>query len=99
MTHHIKLIVGTGLGKDTDDRERFALPPGLQRGTIMHYRIYLLGSDDHIRGACDVDCSTDAQAYAEIAGVIGSYPAAEMWHGVRCVGRWAMPLEIEYDAR
>jgi hypothetical protein len=53
----------------------------------MHYRIYLLGWDDHIRRARDVDCSTDAEAFAEIAPVIGSFPAAEVWCGKRHVGR------------
>ena len=43
----------------------------------MHYRIYLLASDEHIRHGYDVDCCTDADAFAEIAGVIGGFPAAE----------------------
>jgi hypothetical protein len=54
----------------------------------MHYRIYLLASDEHIRHGYDVDCCTDADAFAEIAGVIGGFPAAELWCGTRCVGRW-----------
>jgi hypothetical protein len=54
----------------------------------MHYRIYLLGPDDHIRRAHDVDCATDAAAFAEIAPLIGSLPAAEVWCGNRRVGVW-----------
>jgi hypothetical protein len=52
----------------------------------MHYRIYLLGSDEHIRQGHDVECSTDAEAYATIAKVVGGYPAAELWCGSRRVG-------------
>jgi len=54
----------------------------------MHYRIYQLGSDDHIRRGHDVHCSTDAEAFAAIAHITGSFPAAEVWCGTRRVGRW-----------
>ena len=63
----------------------------------MHYRIYQLGPDDHIRRGHDVHCSTDAEAFAEIAHLIGSFPAAEVWCGARRVGR-RTSVEIEVAA-
>jgi hypothetical protein len=60
----------------------------------MHYRIYLLGVDDHISKARDVDCPTDAAVFAEIAPIIGNSSAAEVWCGKRCVGKWTS-VEIE----
>jgi hypothetical protein len=54
----------------------------------MHYRIYLLGLDGLIRWRHDVHCSTDAEAFAEIAHIVGSFPAAELWCEDRRVGRW-----------
>jgi len=63
----------------------------------MDYRIYLLGLDDHIRRGHDAHCSSDAEAFAEMAHIIGNSPAAELWCGTRRVGRWT-PVGIEIDA-
>jgi hypothetical protein len=63
----------------------------------MHYRIYLLDEDDRIRRGQDADCSTDAEAFAEIAHIVGSFPAAELWCGTRRVGRWE-PRDMEVAA-
>ena len=54
----------------------------------MDYRIYLLDMNDRIKRGQDVQCSTDAEAFAEIAHIVGSFPAAELWCGTRRVGRW-----------
>ena len=87
-------IAGTGFNRDTGDMVRFVRPPEL-RGTDMHYRIYLLGLDNHIisRGH-DVDCSSDLEAFAEIGPIVGIPPAAELWCGTRLVGQWT-PVGIE----
>jgi hypothetical protein len=63
----------------------------------MHYRIYLLGPDDHITRGHDVHCSSDLEAFAEIAPLVGISPAAELWCGARRVGRWT-PVGIEVAA-
>jgi hypothetical protein len=63
----------------------------------MHYRIYLLGPDDHITRGLDVHCSSDLEAFAEIARLVGISPAAELWCGARRVGRWT-PVGIEVAA-
>jgi hypothetical protein len=54
----------------------------------VHYRIYLLTSENSIWSASDVDCADDAEAFAAIPGVIADFPAAELWCGVRRVGKW-----------
>ena len=59
----------------------------------MHYRIYQLDLDDHIRKGHDVHCSSDPEAFAEIAHIVGVYPAAELWCGTRRVGRWTPPSD------
>jgi hypothetical protein len=64
----------------------------------MHYRIYQLDRDGHIRKGRDVHCSSDLEAFAEIAHIVGSFPAAELWCGTRRVGRWTPPVDIEVAA-
>jgi hypothetical protein len=39
-------------------------------------------------GGHDAHCSTDAEAFAEIAHTVGIFSAAELWCGTRRVGRW-----------
>jgi hypothetical protein len=94
---HGEHIAGTGLSRDTGDRGRFAPPPETRRGTDIHYRIYLLGLDNHISRGHDVHCSSDLEAFAEIAPLVGIYPAAEPWCGTRYVGR-RTPEGIEVAA-
>ena len=72
-----------------------ALPK--KRGTDMHYRIYLLGLDNHIRMGRDVHCSNDLEAFAETAPIVGVATAAELWCGTRRVCRWT-PVGIEVAA-
>jgi hypothetical protein len=91
-------IAGTDLNRDTGDRVRFARPPEFRRGTAMHYRIYLLGLDNHIaRPGHDVQCSSDLEAFAEIAPLVENFTAADLWCGTRLVGRWT-PMGIEVAA-
>lgn len=54
----------------------------------MHYKIYELGSEGHITMGHDVHCPTDSEAFDEIAHIVGSSQAAELWCGTRRVGRW-----------
>jgi hypothetical protein len=54
----------------------------------MHYRIYLLGLDNHIKRGHDVQSSSDLEAFAAIESIFGISSAAELWCGTRCVGRW-----------
>ena len=61
--------------RGTGDRVRF-VRPRTKRGTAMHYRIYLLGSDNHISRGHDVHSSSDLEAFAEITPIIGISPAA-----------------------
>ena len=63
----------------------------------MHYRIYLLDLDNHIRRGYDVHCSSDLEAFAEIAPIVGSSRAAELWCKTRHVGRWT-PVGAEVAA-
>ena len=48
----------------------------------MHYRIYWLDKDDHIRGAHNlVECASDEQAI-RLAGVwLEAWPVVEVWQG------------------
>jgi hypothetical protein len=90
VTQHPEDIVGPVL-KQGRWRQREVRAPPEPDGEGMHYRIYLLDQDDRITRGRDVHCSTDAEAFAEIAHTIGSTSAAELWCGTRCVGRWGPP--------
>src|ERR1700722_716018 len=67
---------------------RACAPSQTRRGIDVHYRIYLLDQDGRIRRGHDAHCSTDAEAFAEIAHTVGIFSAAELWRGTRRVGRW-----------
>jgi hypothetical protein len=51
------------------------------------YRIFMLGSDDHIIRADIVDCSTDDEAMTLAPGFGGTHKAVEVWELARRVGR------------
>ena len=57
----------------------------------MHYRAYLLSFDGHIKKGCSVECSDDAEAFAAIPELVGTYQTAELWCGSRRVGQWSLP--------
>lgn len=51
------------------------------------YRVYLIGSDDRIKEAENIDCATDQEACAEAERMLDVYPTAEVWDGRRLVAR------------
>ena len=51
------------------------------------YRVYMIGSDEHIKEAENIECATDKEACAEAERILGVYPAAEVWEGRRLVAR------------
>jgi hypothetical protein len=53
---------------------------------MHHYRIYLLSEENRIKDAADAFCVSDDEAREHAAGVIGDYPAVEIWSGRRIVG-------------
>jgi hypothetical protein len=55
------------------------------------YRIYMIGSDDHIKEAQNVECATDQEACLHAERMLDTYPAAEVWEGRRLVARIRMP--------
>ena len=55
------------------------------------YRIYMIGSDDHIKEAQNVECATDQEACLQAESTLDAYPAAEVWEGRRLVARIRAP--------
>jgi hypothetical protein len=51
------------------------------------YRLYWIGSDDHIRKAENVECASDTEACELAQERIGDYLKVEVWLGATCVGR------------
>ena len=54
------------------------------------YRIYLLDGAGRIVSGADSQCPSDEAARAAAAAMLGSSGQAEIWQGVRCVGRVAI---------
>jgi hypothetical protein len=55
------------------------------------YRVYMIGSDDHIKEAENIECASDEEACAEAEHRLDVYPAAEVWEGRRFVARVRAP--------
>ncbi|HEY7581694.1 MAG TPA: hypothetical protein VH855_29195 [Acetobacteraceae bacterium] len=55
------------------------------------YRVYMIGSDDHIKEAENIECATDQEACVEAERMLDAYPAAEVWEGRRLVARIRAP--------
>ena len=51
------------------------------------YRVFVLGSDDHIIRAEVIDCPTDDDAMTLAPSLGGDHKAVEVWELARCVGR------------
>ena len=54
---------------------------------MAHYRIFFIGSDDHIAKADILECPTDDDALARARLSCTAYPAVEVWELARRVGR------------
>ena len=55
------------------------------------YRVYKIGSDQHIKAAENIECATDQEARCEAERLLEVYPAAEVWEGRRLVARVRAP--------
>jgi hypothetical protein len=55
------------------------------------YRVYMIGPDDHIKEAENIECATDQEACAEAQRRLDRHPAAEVWEGRRLVARIRAP--------
>ncbi len=51
------------------------------------YRIYLLDGAGRIISGTDRQCMSDDEASAAARALAGEWGEAEVWQGVRCVGR------------
>lgn len=51
----------------------------------MHYRLYLIGSNNHFSRAIDLDCENDAHAWQVVKDHAPEMPL-ELWQGERRVG-------------
>ena len=54
---------------------------------MTHYRLYFLSAANEITDAVDVDCETEAQAFAA-AWDLADGGKIEIWQGKRKVGVW-----------
>ena len=54
------------------------------------YRIYLLDGAGRIVNGTDSQCPSDDAARATATAMLGGSGEAEIWQGVRCVGRVAI---------
>jgi hypothetical protein len=59
-----------------------------QPDDMPYYRIYLLSEDDRIDDVREAHCTSDEEAIAAARGLIGDYPAVEIWTNGRLVGRF-----------
>jgi hypothetical protein len=48
---------------------------------MAEYRLYWINADDHIKGADDLECSSDQAAQALATARLGDFPAIEVWRG------------------
>ena len=58
---------------------------------MTHYRIYLLGTDNHIFSVADVECDTDEAAKEAAKETLRNGFALEVWQAARYVCK--IPLE------
>jgi len=59
-----------------------------QPNDMPYYRIYLLSDDDRIEDVREAHCNSDQEAIAAARGLIGDYPAVEIWTNGNLVGRF-----------
>ena len=64
---------------------------------MFHYRIYLLTIYGRIDSGADANCNTDqdACALAQLMLNDSNTSQAEVWTGIRCVGRVAAASTVE----
>jgi len=58
-----------------------------RRTCMTTYRVFVLGSDDHIVGAEVIDCLTDREAMHLAPRIGGDHKAVEVWELARRIGR------------
>ena len=66
---------------------------------MTHYRLYFLNTANEITSAVDVDCETEAQAFAA-AWDLADGGRIEIWQGKQKVGVWGdgkapIPNDVE----
>jgi hypothetical protein len=64
---------------------------------MLIYRFYLLGHDDRIKDAENVECATDQDACLQAQQIMRSHPAVEVWEGRRFVARVDAPSRSAAD--
>jgi len=61
------------------DRERPALPPPTESGTLMLYRFYFAGSDGHFKDLEHAEFITDVAALSAASGRLWAQPSLQAW--------------------
>jgi hypothetical protein len=59
---------------------------------MPHYRVYLLGENGRIVSATEAVFENDDDAFTGARRTLTDSAKAEIWSGVRCVGRVSAPL-------
>jgi hypothetical protein len=54
---------------------------------VAFYRIYQIGADDHIKGATNLECTTDQEALVRAGELMDVFPSIEVWTGTHCIAR------------
>jgi hypothetical protein len=55
---------------------------------MIHYRVYLVGSDGHFETAIDLLCNCDAHAIERTRQLVDGHDL-ELWQGIRQIARFA----------
>ena len=58
---------------------------------MPHYRIYWIGTDNHIHRAEAMECETDEQAWEAAKDRFGAFPSMELWRGATLVRSMTPP--------
>lgn len=48
---------------------------------MLEYRVFLVGSDGHIRAAEELTCETDQEACERARAIMSACPVREVWRG------------------
>jgi hypothetical protein len=54
---------------------------------MAEYRLCWINTDDHIKGADGLECSSDQEAQALATARLGDFPAIEVWRGSTMIAR------------
>jgi hypothetical protein len=64
---------------------------------MLEYRVYLLGSDGHIKAAEELTCDTDQEACEQALQILTACPIREVWRGDQKIA--VIPSEREVEKR